>query len=87
MITQSDSQILSAAVRAGRAALGWSPAELAEKSGTSLPTVARIEACMTSPKLETISRMIGALEKGGVEFDWKQASGFGMQVKLGRKRS
>lgn len=42
---------------------------------------------MTSPKLETISRMIGALEKGGVEFDWKQASGFGMQVKLGRKRS
>lgn len=86
MITQSDSQILSAAIRAGRAALNWSQAELAEKASTSLPTVARIEASMTSPKLETISRLIGALEKGGVVFDWKQPSGFGMQVALGRKR-
>ncbi len=85
MITISDARILSAAIRAARGALGWSQQDLAEKADLSLPTVARLEAALSSPKLETVSRMIGALEKAGVEFDWAITNGFGIRVSL-RKR-
>jgi predicted transcriptional regulator len=85
MITISDARILSAAIRAARGALGWSQQDLADKADVSLPTVARLEAALSSPKLETVSRMIGALEKAGVEFDWQVTNGFGIRVTL-RKR-
>ncbi len=85
MITISDARILSAAIRAARGALGWSQQDLADKADVSLPTVARLEAALSSPKLETVSRMIGALEKAGVEFDWQVTNGFGIKVTL-RKR-
>lgn len=85
MITISDARILSAAIRAARGALGWSQQDLAEKADVSLPTVARLEAALSSPKLDTVSRMIGALEKAGVEFDWAITNGFGIRVSL-RKR-
>ena len=85
MLTESDSRVLSAAIRAGRGALNWSQQELADKAGTSLPTVARIETAMTSPKLETVSRLIGALEKAGIVFDWSHASGFGLSVKFPKR--
>ena len=78
--------VLAAAIRAGRAALGWSQQALADRAGTSLPTVARIEASMSSPKLETISRLIGALETAGIDFDWLYPGGFGMKVKLGERK-
>lgn len=77
--------ILAAAIRAGRGALNWSQQHLADKSGVSLPTVARIETSSGSPKLETVSRLIGALEKAGVQFNWTGGGGFGVNVVL-RKR-
>ena len=85
MITLSDAKILSAAIRAGRAALGWSQQELADRSDSSMPTIARIEAAITSPRMETVSKLIGALEKAGVEFDWKHANGFGLTVTYPRR--
>jgi len=85
MITLSDAKILSAAIRAGRGALNWSQQELAEKAGTALPTVARIETGVTSPKVHTLSLLISALEKGGVSFDWTQPNGFGLKVAFAKK--
>lgn len=82
MITLSDAHVLGAAIRAGRSALNWSQLELAEKSGVSLPTVARIETGVNNPKLETISRLIGAIEKAGVTYSWTQPNGFGMVATL-----
>lgn len=78
-------RVLAAAIRAGRAALNWSQQDLADKAGVSLPTVARMEATSASPKLETVSRLIGALEKAGIQFDWGTGNGFAMTVAL-RKR-
>ena len=85
MLTQSNFQVLAAAIRAGRGALSWSQQELADKSGVSMPTVARLETSRGNPKLETVSRLIGAIEKGGVKFEWNQVEGFTMVFTL-RKR-
>ena len=82
MLSQSNFQAIAAAIRAGRGALSWSQQELAEKSGVSLPTVARLEASIGSPKLETVSRLISAIEKAGVKFEWNQAQGFTMVFNL-----
>jgi predicted transcriptional regulator len=82
MLTQSNFQVLAAAIRAGRGALSWSQQELADKSGVSMPTVARLETFSGNPKLETVSRLIGAIEKGGVKFEWNQVEGFTMVFTL-----
>ena len=85
MLTQANFQVLAAAIRAGRGALSWSQQELADKSGVSMPTVARLETSSGNPKLETVSRLIGAIEKAGVKFEWNQVEGFTMVFTL-RKR-
>ena len=82
MLTQSNFQVLAAAIRAGRGALSWSQQELADKSGVSMPTVARLETSSGSPKLETVSRLIGAIEKAGVKYEWNQVEGFTMVFTL-----
>jgi predicted transcriptional regulator len=82
MLTQSNFQVLAAAIRAGRGALSWSQQELADKSGVSMPTGARLETSSGNPKLETVSRLIGAIEKGGVKFEWNQVEGFTMVFTL-----
>ena len=84
MLTQSNFLVLAAAIRAGRGALSWSQQELADRSGVSLPTVARVETSSGSPKLETVSRLIGAIERGGVKFDWNQVEGFTMVFTLNK---
>ena len=82
----SDAHVLGAAIRAGRSALDWSQLELAEKSGVSLPTVARIETGLNNPKLETISRLIGAAEAAGVAYSWTHQNVLGMVVTLPTKK-
>ena len=86
MINLSDAHILGAAIRSGRSALNWPQQFLADKSGISLPTIARIETGSNNPKLETISKLIGAIESGGVEYTWTHPQGFGMVVTLPKKR-
>jgi transcriptional regulator with XRE-family HTH domain len=86
MINLSDAQILGAAIRSGRSALNWSQQLLADKSGISLPTIARIETGSNNPKLDTVSRLIQTIEGGGVEYSWIHPNGFGMVVTLPKKR-
>jgi transcriptional regulator with XRE-family HTH domain len=60
-----------AQIKAARLFLGWEQAELAEKSGVSLPTVQRIENPKFGPgrsRLEIVERIIATLEQGGIEF-------------------
>jgi transcriptional regulator with XRE-family HTH domain len=57
-------------IRAARALLGWTAAELAERSGVSYPTVQRMDAArgMVSGRHETVEAIRKALEAGGVQF-------------------
>ncbi len=84
MFSPTNAEILGAAIRAGRAALNWSQADLAIKSEVSMPTVARIEACLISPKVQTVGKLFNALELGGVSFSWGNEAGvnFVMTVRL-----
>jgi transcriptional regulator with XRE-family HTH domain len=86
MFSPSNAEILGAAIRAGRSALNWSQADLAEKAGVSMPTVARIEASLISPKVHTLGKLFAALEQGGVVFSWGNDTGvnFVMTVRLER---
>ena len=67
---------LAPAIRAGRNALGWSQKELAEKSGISVPTIARTEVS-NNPKMDTVLALLGTLKKNGIVFVWKE-DGFEM---------
>ncbi len=52
---------LGARLRAERERLGLTQAELAERMGTSQPTVARLEAGGVTPSLDTLHRAAEAL--------------------------
>lgn len=81
MFLPSNPQLLSSAIRSGRAALKWSQAELSEKSGVSMPTIARIETGLTSPRMETIGLLFAAMSTAGVEFEWPNTlMGYVMRV-------
>jgi DNA-binding XRE family transcriptional regulator len=73
-------------MKAARALLAWSQAELARISGVSEPTVKRLEA-QDGPlggREETGSKLQAALEKAGVLFLEENGDGPGVRL---RKRS
>jgi len=57
-------------IRAARAFLGWTAAELAKESGVSYPTIQRIDATRgpVSGRYETIEAIRKALEAQGIQF-------------------
>jgi DNA-binding XRE family transcriptional regulator len=55
-------------LRAARALLGWPRSRLAEESGVPLPTLHKIEAGETDPKLTTAGKLRRTLEDAGVIF-------------------
>jgi transcriptional regulator with XRE-family HTH domain len=56
-------------IRAGRGLLGWSQAELGQRSGDlSARAISLIETSKTDPHASTFAAIIAALEAGGVEF-------------------
>ncbi len=59
---------LVAALKTARSALGWSQKELASASGISKVTIARMEAGMMSPRLDTLSKLQLTLERAGASF-------------------
>jgi transcriptional regulator with XRE-family HTH domain len=63
-------KITSQQLRAARALLDWTSADLARTSGVSEPTIWRLEAVRgpLGGRPETAARLIGALEAAGVEF-------------------
>jgi transcriptional regulator with XRE-family HTH domain len=87
MFLPSNPKLLSAAIRSGRAALKWSQAELAESSGVSMPTIARIETGLISPRMDTIGLLFAAMSQAGVEFEWPAGTvGYVMRVDYDNKK-
>ncbi len=55
------------ASRAGRALLGWSMRDLAERSGVSLGAVNRLEGGETASRGATAAKIVAGFEAHGVE--------------------
>ena len=57
-------------IKAARALLAWSQADLADRSGISEPTVARLESAdgELGGREDTAQRLRAAIEAAGVEF-------------------
>ena len=69
-------------IRAGRALLGWSQSDLANRAGVSVPTVKRVEGSARSPVSEdTRSKLQQALEAAGVEFLPENGGGAGVRFR------
>lgn len=70
-------------IRAARGLLGWTRTKLADQAVVSVTTVADIERGDVNPKATTLSALIRALEKAGVEFIRNGADGKGEGVRFG----
>ena len=82
MIFQAET--LAPALRAGRNALGWTQKELSEKSGVSVPTIARTEIS-NNPQMATVLALLTTLKENGVVFTWKE-DGFEMATNFLQKQ-
>jgi transcriptional regulator with XRE-family HTH domain len=73
-------------IKAARALLAWSQAELADRSGISEPTVARLEAVdgELGGRGETTQKIREAIEAAGIDFIEENGGGPGVRV---RKRT
>ena len=73
-------------VKAARALLGWSQADLAQHSGVSEPTVARLESMdgKLGGREDTAEKIRTAIEIAGVEFIDENGGGRGVRL---RKRA
>jgi len=57
-----------AQLRAARAMLAWTADDLAGRARVHRHTVRKLECGKASPQRGTLSRIVAALESGGVEF-------------------
>jgi predicted transcriptional regulator len=81
--------LTAAQMKAARALVGMEQKALAEASGVSLPTIQRMEASNGTVRgvIESLTRVMAALEAAGVEFIYEGAtsSGGGRGVRLRRR--
>lgn len=63
-----DTPFASEQMRAARGLLGWSRKKLAQKANTSAETIKNIEHGIYSPKKETITAIVEAFARYGVQF-------------------
>ena len=81
--------LTAAQLKAARALVGMEQRALAEASGVSLPTIQRMEASTGTVRgvIETLMKVMAALETAGVEFinEGAASAGGGRGVRL-RKR-
>jgi transcriptional regulator with XRE-family HTH domain len=75
-------------IKAARALLGWSQADLAEASGVSEPTVARLESAEgeLGGRELTTGKIRAAIEAAGIEFIDENGGGPGVRLKKLPKR-
>jgi transcriptional regulator with XRE-family HTH domain len=75
-------------VKAARALLGWSQADLAAKSGISEPTIARLESVEGNlgGRQGTAEKIRKALEGAGVEFIDENGGGPGVRLRKRQSR-
>ena len=69
---------LTVAIRAARGALHWTQADLAEKSGISVPTIARLEKD-PNPVMSTVLALLRTIQEHGVQVIWRE-DGFDLRV-------
>ena len=76
--------ITSGQIRAGRALLRWSSADLARHSGVGTATIQRMEVMdgVPSGQVRTIEALRSALEGAGVEFVGSPIDRPGVRLKL-----
>src|ERR1700730_1677898 len=70
-------------IKAARALLAWSQADLADRSGISEPTVARVEAVdgELGGRGDTTQKIRDAIEAAGVEFIDENGGGRGVRLR------
>jgi transcriptional regulator with XRE-family HTH domain len=70
-------------VKAARALLGWSQADLAQHSGVSEPTVARLESVdgELGGREDTAEKIRTAIEIAGIEFIDENGGGRGVRLR------
>jgi len=75
-------------VKAARALLGWSQADLAKRSGVSEPTIARLESMdgNLGGRQETGLKIQHAIEAAGIEFIEDNGGGEGVRFRRSRRR-
>ena len=76
--------ITSAQIRAARALIKWTGAELSKKSGVAFSTVMRLEAGEGVPgaQAKTLTAINKAFEAAGIEFIGTPESGAGVRWRL-----
>lgn len=75
--------ITGAQIRAARALLNWSSADLAKKAGTARQTIVRIEQIdgLPNSKVQTIADIQNVFEAAGIEFIGTPENGPGVRLK------
>ena len=75
-------------LKAARALLAWSQADLAKRSGVSEPTIARLESFdgELGGREETTRKIRQAIERAGVEFIEENGGGTGVRVRRKQKK-
>jgi transcriptional regulator with XRE-family HTH domain len=73
-------------MKAARALLGWSQEDLAERSGMSYPTIARLEAQdgALGGRDDTVAKIVNALEAAGIEFTNGREPGVKLRKRKGK---
>ena len=81
--------ITSAQIRAGRALIRWSSADLSENSGVGTATIKRLEVMdgVPSGQVRTLLAIKEALEVAGVEFVGSSDDHPGVRLKVDPKRN
>lgn len=76
------------ALRAARVALGWTQHELANASGVSKVTIARLESGVISSKMSTLLALQAALERAGAHTTLNDpVGGYTLRVQGGETRT
>jgi transcriptional regulator with XRE-family HTH domain len=74
--------MLGRRVRAARALLGWSAADLAAAAMVGLASVKRMEApAVASPSPDTFYAIMRAFEDAGIRFLWPDGGGWGIELR------
>jgi predicted transcriptional regulator len=70
-------------IKAARALLGWSQGDLAERSGISEPTIARLESLegQLGGRRDTANKIRKAIESAGIEFIDENGGGPGVRLR------
>ncbi|WP_128970958.1 helix-turn-helix domain-containing protein [Bradyrhizobium tropiciagri] len=71
-------EISPAQLRAARAWLNWSQAELAKAAGVAKTVVNRYEQGYSVPHAESLRKVQGALEAAGIRFEFDGMKGTGV---------